>query len=266
MAKSKSADYKSTFARTLRELLEKHPVTGVRTTYNILSAELKVKPQSISQWANGDTTPDMKHIVPLAKYFGVDANFLLTGVSAENQTMWQDLGLHENSVRFLKDLKNLGDKGEIHSIAQLMITDIFFRSGALTNFYAMINHYVYDVLENTEAFEKAKAELMEILKDEEQRKDSDKVYAASAKVKTLEDNAQFLWYKSAYKAREVMNAMIEKAGGFEKFNEICFQNRGRFVPVDSELMELFKDSDEGYIGDGKVIRISAELSAYLVEE
>jgi transcriptional regulator with XRE-family HTH domain len=68
-------------------MLEKHPKTGEKTTYYALGKVLGVKAQSVSQWANGDTTPDMKHIVPLAKFFGVDVNFLLTGVSAENETV-----------------------------------------------------------------------------------------------------------------------------------------------------------------------------------
>ena len=100
---------------------------------------------------------------------------------------------------------------------------------------------------------------MELVKEEEKRKDSDAVYALSAKIKAHEDNAQFIWYKAAFKVREVMTMMIEKAGGFEKFNEVCFLNKGRLVPVDSELAELLEYEDEWHIGGGKVTGGAEEI-------
>jgi transcriptional regulator with XRE-family HTH domain len=255
MAKSKTADYGGAFARVLRELLEHHPEHGGKTTYGKLGAVLGVKPQSISQWANGDTTPDMKHIVPLAEFFGVDCNFLLTGVTSENQTIWQDLGLHEHSVRHLKDLKALADKKEQNSMAMLLITDLFFRSGALLEFYDMLNQYVYDRIETNEIFEQDKAALEEIDKP---GADKVEVLKAVNRLRAHETNAEFIWYKSAVKVREIMDAIIERAGGLEQFNKWVLLNQGRLQVVP----EGYEDLGEGEtIGMGEIHRVDESQPA-----
>jgi transcriptional regulator with XRE-family HTH domain len=247
MAKSKSADYGGTFARVLRELLEHHPEHGGKTTYGSLGSVLGVKPQSISQWANGDTTPDMKHIVPIAKFFGVDCNYLLTGISSENQTVWQDLGLHENSVRFLKDLKKLADESELNSTAMLLIADLFFRSGALTQLLDMLNQYTYDRIEAEETYERDVAALNELDKP---GADKSELLRAINRVKAHETNAEVIWYKSAVNARELMQTIIDRAGGFKQFESIVFSGQGRieFIP------EGFEDLNEGTVISGGEVR------------
>jgi transcriptional regulator with XRE-family HTH domain len=246
MAKSKTADYQGTFARVLRELLERHPEHGGKTTYGKLGETLGVKPQSISQWANGDTTPDMKHIAPLAKFFGVDCNYLLIGISAENQTMWQELGLHENSVRFLKDLKKLSDKGELNSTAMILITDLFFRSGALTQFLDMINQYVYDRIESQETLERDKLAAEEL---ERNGADNAALLRAVNRLRTHETTNEFIWFKSAVKANDVMNLIIERAGGLANFESVVFQGHGRTEVVPEGFENL---SSGTTIGSGEV--------------
>ena len=236
MAKSKAADYNGMFAKNLRDLLEKHPQTGVRTTYNVLGTTLGVKPQSVSQWANGDTTPDMKHIVPMARYFGVDANYLLTGVSAENETIWNDLGLHENSIRELRRMKKLGDDREIHSIAMLLIIDLLLRTDGLLKLYDMLNQYVYDVVENSAGLEVCKAELDAALADPERKDDKALLNRLIQNVKTHEDNAELIWYKAAHKACDMMKVMIDRVGGFEQAEEKIFNRRGRMEKWYTDLM------------------------------
>jgi transcriptional regulator with XRE-family HTH domain len=252
MAKSKTADYQRTFARVLRELLEHHPEHGGKTTYGKLGETLGVKPQSISQWANGDTTPDMKHIAPLAKFFGVDCNYLLTGISAENQTVWQDLGLHENSVRFLKDLKRLADEGELNSAAMILIADLFFRSGALTRFLDMINQYVYDRIESQETLERDKLAAEEL---ERNGADDAELLKAVNRLRTHETTDEFIWFKSAVKANEVMNMIIDRAGGLGNFERVVFRGYGRTEVVP----EGFEDLAPGTtIGSGEVNFAGAE--------
>ena len=235
MAKSKAADYNSTFAHNLRELLEKHPQTGVRTTYQVLGTKLGVKPQSVSQWANGDTTPDMKHIVPIAKYFGVDANYLLTGVSAENETVWKDLGLHENAVRELKQLKTLCDNGEATSISILVLLNLLLRTDAMIRLYGMLNQYVYDTLENSEQLKAAQAELDAAIADPERQKDKVYLNRLVQKAKSFEDNTDLVWYKAAHKAREIMKVIVDKVGGFEKTAYTVCGGHGRVVQWETEL-------------------------------
>ncbi|GHV06535.1 hypothetical protein FACS1894217_05410 [Clostridia bacterium] len=246
MAKSKSADYKGVFARVLRDLLEHHPEHGGKTTYGSLGTILGVKPQSVSQWANGDTTPDLKHIVPIAKYFGVDCNYLLTGVSSENQTVWQDLGLHENSVRFLKDLKKLADEHEINSMAMLLITDLFFRSGALTQFYDMINQYVYDRIEAEETLKRDTEAALEL---ENAGADKSELLRAVNRMRSHEATNELIWFKSSSKACSIMQAIIDRAGGLENFENAVFMGFGRLEIVP----EGFEDLKTGTtIGSGEV--------------
>jgi transcriptional regulator with XRE-family HTH domain len=247
MGKSKTADYKSAFARNLRELLEHHPEHGGKTTYGKLGIVLGVKPQSISQWANGDTTPDMKHIVPLANFFGVDCNYLLTGLSSENKTIWEDLGLHENSVRFLKDLKKLADERELNSTAMLLITDMFFRSGALTVFYDMINQYVYDCMEAQETLERDKTAVEEL---ESSGADKTDLMRAINRLRAHETNAEFIWYKSAFKARNLMQTIIDRAGGLENFEKHTFQGHGRLEVVPEGFSDLAESDTTISSADG----------------
>jgi transcriptional regulator with XRE-family HTH domain len=254
MAKQKSTDYNSTFARNLRECLEKHPLTGERTTYGKLGGILNVKPQSVSQWALGETTPDMKHIAPMAAYFGVDCNFLLTGVSAENQTIWQELGLRENSVRYLRQLRKLADDGESNAAAMILITDLFFRSGTLLSFYDMLNQYVYDVLESNEQFERDKAAAL-ALKDSD---DNDEIIRAMNRVAMHENNVEYIWYKSAVKVKDVMQMLIDRGGGFERMAEVCFQSQGRIL----KAPKGFEDLSDGSMGNtgGLTFKGTADLS------
>jgi transcriptional regulator with XRE-family HTH domain len=233
MAKSKTADFNSMFAKNLREMLEKHPQTGERTTYYKLGEVLNVKPQSVSQWANGDTTPDMKHLVPMARYFGVDVNFLLTGVSAENVTMWSELGLHENSVRYLKDLKTRADKNEVNSIGMVLLADLLFRSGAFLRLYAQFNQYVFDNLEADAAHKADMSELERLSKDPSTTESA--LLDAVRKVDAHKDNAELIWYKSAHKSREVMQALVDRAGGFEKTAEKVFIDGKRIATIPEQL-------------------------------
>jgi transcriptional regulator with XRE-family HTH domain len=256
MGKSKSADYTSVFALNLRGLLERHPEHGGRTTYGKLGGVLGVKPQSVSQWANGDTTPDMRHIVPLAEFFGVDCDYLLTGVSSENRTVWEDLGLHENTVRFLKDLKALADRREVNSTAMLLIADLFFRSGALTRFYDMINQYAYDNIEAGEALERDRAAVGEL---EESGAGNAELLRAVNRLRAHETNAEFIWYKSAFKAREVMQAIIDRAGGFESFEGNVLQGRGRLEVAPEGFGDLAGPGTA--VSDGEVRFADGERTA-----
>ncbi|GHU37960.1 hypothetical protein FACS1894105_11030 [Clostridia bacterium] len=236
MAKSKTADFNSMFAKNLRDLLEKHPQSGERTTYYKLGDVLGVKPQSVSQWANGDTTPDMKHIVPMARYFGVDANFLLTGVSAENVTMWEELGLHENSVRYLKDLRTRAEAHEVNSIGMLLLADLLFRSGAFLRLYAQFNQYVFDNLEADAAYKADYAEFERFSKEPTTSETT--LLDAGRRVEAHKDNAELIWYKSAYKSREVMQAIVDRAGGFEQTAEKIFIDGKRIATIPKPLRDI----------------------------
>ena len=244
MAKSKAADYNGIFAKNLRDLLEKHPKTAVKTTYNTLGIHLGVKPQSVSQWANGDTTPDMKHIVSMAQFFGVDANYLLTGVSAENETVWHDLGLHENSIRELRRMKELGDKSEVHSTSMLLIIDLLLRTDGMLRFYDMLNQYVYDVLEHKERLETDKAAFDTAVADSERKGDLEYINRLAQRMKSNNDNLELLWYKAAHRARDLMLTIVDKVGGVEEAEKKLFRGHGRMEKWDNELWGEDFEPDE----------------------
>ncbi len=97
------------FPTILRELLEKHPQTGKRTTLKELGEAVGTRQQSISLYRNGDTQPSPDILIRIAAYFGVSVDYLLTGISSENKEVHEQLGLSEQSVRQLKQAKNYPD-------------------------------------------------------------------------------------------------------------------------------------------------------------
>jgi transcriptional regulator with XRE-family HTH domain len=97
------------FAMMIKELLDKSPLTGEKTTYKTLAEHLGVKQQSVSSWANGVTIPDTKHIVPIAKYFGVSCDYLLglTRATAPDDFIQEVCGRYGLSETALTELSNM---------------------------------------------------------------------------------------------------------------------------------------------------------------
>ncbi len=97
------------FPTILRELLEKHPKTGNRTTLKELGEAVGTRQQSISLYRNGDTQPSPDILIKIAAFFGVSVDYLLTGISSENRAVHEQLGLSEQSIDLLKVAKNYPD-------------------------------------------------------------------------------------------------------------------------------------------------------------
>lgn len=58
------------------------------TSRNIsLASIFGVSPQGASKWLKGDAIPSMQNAVTIARYFGVDVNWLLTGSGDEPSPM-----------------------------------------------------------------------------------------------------------------------------------------------------------------------------------
>lgn len=64
---------------TLRSLMGKHPATGMRTTQKELASAVGIRPQTISLYLAGETQPSAEKCLAIADYFGVSADYLLTG-------------------------------------------------------------------------------------------------------------------------------------------------------------------------------------------
>ena len=97
--------YDGTFPRVLRELLDRHPVTGKRTTLKELAKAVDVRQQTVSLYKNGETQPTPETLVRIADYFDVSVDYLLTGVSSQNKPIYEELGLSEEAIGMLKRAK-----------------------------------------------------------------------------------------------------------------------------------------------------------------
>lgn len=94
--------YNATFPTILRALEEHHPADGRSTTHKALAEAVGVRPQTISLYAIGDTQPTPDTLLKIAQYFGVSVDYLLTGVSSQNQQVNETLGLSEEAIQLLK--------------------------------------------------------------------------------------------------------------------------------------------------------------------
>lgn len=94
--------YFDIFPKILRSLLESHPTDGHTTTYKALGEAVGVRQQTISQYASGQTQPTADVALRIARFFGVSVDYLLTGVSSQNQDICEELGLSETAVEFLR--------------------------------------------------------------------------------------------------------------------------------------------------------------------
>ena len=101
-----SERYNDLFPTTLREFMQKHPVTGERVTQAVLGKAVGVRPQTISQYANGETAPAPSVLLKIAEYFGVTVDYLLTGTEIENKPVREVLGLSQQTCDCLKLVKD----------------------------------------------------------------------------------------------------------------------------------------------------------------
>ena len=97
--------YNALLATTLREFMDRHPDTGERTTQAALAAFLGVRPQTVSLYCTGESLPNSEQLLKIAEFFGVTADFLLTGRRLENKPVRDLLGLSENTVQNMKLVK-----------------------------------------------------------------------------------------------------------------------------------------------------------------
>lgn len=97
-----SEHYNDTFPTMLRQFMQKHPATGERTTQAVLGKAVGVRPQTISQYSIGETAPAPSTLLKIAEYFGVTADYLLTGTEVENKPVQEILGLSQQTCDCLK--------------------------------------------------------------------------------------------------------------------------------------------------------------------
>lgn len=97
--------YNGTFPNMLRNLLDRHPKTGQKTTLKELAEAVGIRQQTVSLYKNGETQPTPETLVKIAEFFDVSVDYLLTGVSSENKAIHEELGLSEEAINMLKRAK-----------------------------------------------------------------------------------------------------------------------------------------------------------------
>lgn len=107
--KKKEIGSNSPFASRLRELLEERNITQP-----VLAEAIGVSRQSVGQWKDGKTVPDILDLRKIAIFFGVSTDYLLcrTNVaSSDNRVrdMHELTGLSEDAINRLINLKAVAD-------------------------------------------------------------------------------------------------------------------------------------------------------------
>lgn len=107
--KKKEIGSNSPFASRLRDLLEERNITQP-----VLAEAIGVSRQSVGQWKDGKTVPDILDLRKIAVFFGVSTDYLLcqTDVASSDdrvRTMHELTGLSEAAINRLVNLKAAAD-------------------------------------------------------------------------------------------------------------------------------------------------------------
>lgn len=90
------------FAVRLREYLNKNPLTGEAHSQRELAAFLDVRPQTVSQYCNGITLPNIDTLIKIAAFFNISVEHLMTGKRPEFKATGELIGLSDQALDRLK--------------------------------------------------------------------------------------------------------------------------------------------------------------------
>lgn len=113
--------YYSTFPSQLRKLLDKPDMTQEK-----LAVALDISRQSVAQWKDGKTMPDIYYLKKIADFFDVPYEYLLDGVQSEkkeNIEINKRLNLSDSAIEALKNFTHVPASIEI--INFLLASDTF---------------------------------------------------------------------------------------------------------------------------------------------
>ncbi len=103
--KPKNTDYNSVFAQRFRDLIKDNNLTLPE-----LAEHLNTTRQSIGQWKNGDTVPNIIMLKTIAEYFNVSADYLIgieSGKTHESTNIREKIKLNDKSIEVLQALPEL---------------------------------------------------------------------------------------------------------------------------------------------------------------
>lgn len=125
--RTKKADigygYDSIFPTQLRKLLDRPGMTQQQ-----LADHLGVSRQSIAQWKDGKTAPEIYYIKEIAEFFGVAYEYLFDGgdnATYKNIEIGKELGLSDVSIDNLLSIKELDPLGKANFAECIISQDEF---------------------------------------------------------------------------------------------------------------------------------------------
>ncbi len=249
MAKSKKTTalekYNAPFSVNLRNFMDIHPLTGVKTTQKQLADYLNVRPQTVSCYCMGESIPDVERLMQIKEYFGVSADFLITGERLENAPIRDMIGLSETTIEKLKLVKEnyFEDTPQMLYMLDYLLGDQEF----------------YFTLERASDIADAKRRLAEKRQQFEEKHDKDS-YGYSEGRRELIEQSDFLDWKMTqifesyfvnYANRDYKTAYFQS-----QWDKAAEQDAAAIAKEDAELQEgyaaykaAFPNGDDGDIAE-----------------
>lgn len=219
---SEKYGYDSTFPTRFRNLLDFNKVTQQK-----MAEICSVKPQSVSQWRNGETRPDILSLTKIAQHFNVSTDYLLglTDIKSTDKAtreLCETLGFSENVVNFLLHSKSstlYNEFKERFKIGDVHVEDPAWYISCLAEDVTMcldrlINEYISSfidkseqgsLLENLMAFYSSLyAEDAELYDENDVSEDDEK----NKKIKTMTNRSKLVFlfgnYSTSVKMQELL--------------------------------------------------------------
>ena len=147
--KPKTNEYNSIFSQRLRELIEKNNLTLPE-----LAMQINTTRQSIGQWKNGDTVPNIIMLKSIAEFFNVSADYLL-GLTENTSTNISEIGISNKTGFSTSTVENILNLSAEHKTILDKIINELLKSDLLEKFeelkennIKLINLYQTDSIYN----------------------------------------------------------------------------------------------------------------------
>ena len=99
-----------------------------KMTLEDLSEKLGVTKQAVSAYCTGKYLPALSILIKIAEVFNVSIDYLVTGVSPENKTVAEELGLSDNALENLKGIAFEGGDSLSSHLDDLLSDKKFFEA------------------------------------------------------------------------------------------------------------------------------------------
>lgn len=138
-------NYNRIFPKRLRLLLSESNTSQTELAEAFKCRGLNVTRQTISSYANGDTTPDIDRFKFIADFFDVPYDWLLGASEARNRQNVQigkELGLNDEAIEVLKKISHTIYENNIFFELQMRAVNIFLSDRVLSFFWAIMDYSI----------------------------------------------------------------------------------------------------------------------------